>query len=270
MNEIINIEKLDIGVEGIFDVGALSNFLNGYFPKIVGLLDARKLVPIALNKTDFNQAAGLLGKRSSYDLSYFTVVSPEYLDGYMKDYLVTLREAIRVILSPVDGLPVMLTTLEKWAANVVSTPDFLNKVWMLDPYRDDKEVAYHIKTVATFFNQSAGNGVDNKPFLKVYKSMEEYKEVVTVLADIETLSLNALDGKMSAKATSVTNLIAKINSDEKLRTALSNVPAEKLKPVLDRVIAAAKNMEFLAILLYNAKTAAYAYSETVKKVNKNL
>ena len=252
--------------EGFLDVSELSNYFTGFISKVVGIFETKKLIPFAFVRNDLRSAVALINKRSKFELENFAIITPEYIDGSIVPYLQALRE----VLAELSNIEVrILKPLENWAANMLTTPGYADKLWLAMPTADKKVEEYSDKLHA-YFNDSVGDGVANRSFMAVYGDGNGLTHAATLVEDLTTQSMKMLDGKLSTNASSLAKFIHNLSEKSTAANEVHNLPEEKIKPIIALVIQAARELELLAIVLFNIKTVTYAHSETVNKINNQL
>lgn len=260
---------VEISLEELINLRGMSSFFTGFITKFTAILDNRVLVPAVANKLGFHNSAVLLKKYSKLDLENFVVLVPEYFDGKIIDFLKTLSETL-ADLQDIDKL--LLDPLEKWAANMISTPGYDKAIWINThiPNLRDSVLEKNSEKLKKCFNAAKGDDVSYRQFYTVYSNIEEYEECSKIIEDLVNRSTKFLDGKLSKKATEVANLILRLSKNDKVENLLQEIPFEKMKPVTDLVSQTAKELEQLSIVLFHIRCVSYAEEQTVKKINNEL
>ena len=251
------------GNEAILDLKAFNNFFGGFIDSLTKVFDAKRLTPLMQGKTDVYDAVKNIEKCTVFDLEHFIVPTPEYVVGLIVPYLTVLEEVTTELLTIDDRL---LTHLEQWAGNMITDKEYVNKVWINMPEKSNI-VEVNSDKLHKYFSDAAGDGLNGQLFINVYKDAKGLKEADVMLEKLVALSCRALNGKLIERANSVAKMIHRLSNDNRVDSALSQVTADKLKPITELTIQAARELELLAICLFQIRTVSYAYNETLTKIN---
>jgi hypothetical protein len=258
-------QQVSFSNEELFNVIKLCNYVNGFFSKTTEILNTKALIPTGFIFSDLSTSARLLRNRTEYDLNNFTIVCPEYLNSKMLPYLSVLKHIMENLSDVGDRL---LTPLEKWSAKIISEPDYSEKSWLELP-NNFKDTEKYRKELSNHFNNSIGDGVNNKPFSAVYTNVEELTTVSKLLDTLKHIALKLLDGKLSHRANNLSTMMFRIKDTEKMVENLSD-KTNKMKMVGEIVYNTAKELELLAIVLFQFKTAEYSFTQSLTKINAQL
>lgn len=266
MYQEYDVSQLTISNEEFFNITYLGNYFTGFVTKLTGVLNTKALIPHAFIGSDLMSAIQKINKRTAGDLEHFTVVTPEYVVGLIVPYLTVLKEVL-IELMTIDSR--LLSPLEKWAANMLTDPTYGEKAWITLP-QPDKKIDTHIEKLHQYFNESVGDGTTTRTFNSVYGDSAGLKTAGTLIDELVKLSTKVLDGKLSEKATSVSKLIHRLVENKDVANNINNLPHQKMQAVVELTIQAARELELLAIVMFQTKTASYSHSETLSKINKQL
>lgn len=255
-----DIKPVDYALEA-FDMGGMAKYFSGFTHKFVDILST-KLIPFSILHSELNNVLNVLSKHTRTSLENFVVYTPEYVSGKLTPYYETLLEAFGELK---DVEKRLLLPLEKWAGLMISDPTFSEKVWINLPVKDNR-VQTQLDNLQKHFNSSAGDNIANRYFEDVYVDSNGVKEAYFVLDKLISESMDMLDGKLSAKSKSLSALLTRLADDKNVANKLHDLPDEKIKPITELVLQAAKELELLSIVLFNIKTASYAQKETYKKI----
>lgn len=259
-------EKITISTEGIFDIDALRSYVTGFFSKVNNIFHAKNLIPNHCSNLTTKTAIDLLRKRSSYDLEHFTIVSPEYLDAKMINYLTIVTDSLNKLATVEQR---MLLPLEQWASLIVTDPKYVDQPWLRLP-TDYADIEGFKAKLATCFNESVGDNVDNKLFIDVYTNADEFNVCANMLDELITKVTKLLDNRLSLRIDNIAKLIAQLKGKKEIADKLSEQPEAKMQQVINAILQTAKELELLAVIMFQVKVASYAYAQTVEKINQQL
>ena len=256
----------EITTEGIFDLSKFSNFFTGFISKVLSIFDTKALIAIPVSSPAVQEAVKLINARSTFDLGNFSIITPEYISGAIYPYLETLYE-VAIALSSIEER--LLKPIETWAISMLTIPGYVDKLWLNLPINDNRVDSYTEK-LHQYFNESVGDGVATRKFADVYVNGAGLEAASLLIDKLAALSTQLLNGKLSTKAANVAELIHQLSTRTDVANQLSTLPEEKMHPIADLVIQNSRELELLAIVLFNIKTASYAHSETLLKINNQL
>lgn len=262
-------ENIEIGMEAFFSLPNMSGYFNGFIDKFSSLFNARSLVPVSLVKTDYKTSVFLIKKYTKLDLEHFTVIVPEYVDSKMNLYLDMLRE---VLIHLQDVEKDLLVPLERWVGSMITDPEYSSKIWvnLYVPADRTAKLEIHKEKLASFFSETKSDHMTNRPFFEMYDSAEDFDKSCDSIENLTKLTLKFLDGKLSKRATDVAKQIHKLSEKKEVANDISEIPYEKIKPIIDLTLQIAKELELLSIVMFQVKCASYATEETIKKINEEL
>ncbi len=253
-------------MEDSFNFQEMSNYVINFVNKITNVFNNKKLTPTVVSFFESGTATNLLKKYPLYNLEHFTVITPEYITGDLIEYYKVL-EKVLLELSTIQKR--VLTPLEQWVAYSLSDPNYTDKVWINTPL-GETAIKDYSEQIHKYFNTSIGDGVTNQLFIDTYKTPDRLKEATKILDDLSKLAIKLLDGKITKQVETIAVLINKLIQKKDITNKINNLPFEKMKPIGELTLLAAKELELLAIVLYQVKIASYAHEETIKKINNQL
>lgn len=256
-----------VGLEGaVIDMPKFTNYVSGFMAKITSIFADISLIPIPFIRSELDTAVARLYKAPRIVLDHFTVVTPEYLSKDMPDYLQTLQDVLTQLLTIEKRL---LTPLDIWCEKMLTDKEFANKAWlMLPPLSNEAEV--HQNTIKQYFNNSVGKGIDNKKFMDMYAAPIRFKEAGALIDELNKLSHTALGSNINKRAKSISSQIDRISKDQSLSKTISELPSGKIATISALTYECAKQMEMMAIVLYQIRVAGQSFKESVQKINKEL
>lgn len=256
-----------LGLEGVtLDMPKFTSYVTGFMDGICDIFKNPGLIPIPFIRSDLDVAVIRLSKQPRIRLDYFTVVAPEYLSKDFPEYLQTLQDVLTQLLTIEKRL---LQPIEIWCEKMLGEKDFAEKAWVMLPGLTD-EVQVHQDTLKGYFNGSVGKGIDNKKFYDMYSNVPRFKESSLVIDELNKLAQKALGGKLHDRAKNISYQIDRINKKEKLVAVIKTLPEGKIATISALTYECAKQMEMMAIVLYQIRVAGQAFKETVQKINKEL
>lgn len=256
-----------VGVEeAVIDMPKFTGYVNGFMGKISKMLGDLSLIPVPFIRSDLDNATIRVMRTSRAALERYTVVTPEYLKGDMIGYLHTLTDVLTALMT-IDKQ--LLIPIEIWCDKMLSSKAYVDQPWLSLP-APTNNVEVHQEVLKAYFNNSVGKGMDNKPFSDVYTNVSEFKDCSAVLDVLNKMALKALDGKLNRRAKNISDAIGRIGKSDRLREAMSRLPESKISTIATLTVECAKQMEMLAIVLYQIRIAGTAFNETVNKINKQL
>jgi len=253
-------------MEDLFNFLELKNYFTNFISKIVNVFSNKDLTPQPVSLFETSIAVKLIKRYPLYNLEHFTVITPEYITGDIVSYYNVLNSVLAELTTVKQRV---LDPLEKWAGYILSDNEYVNKIWPSVPL-GEKVINQHTNQIHQYFNTSVGDGVNNQLFIKTYKTSENLKEGGAVLDNLVNVSVKMLDNKIIKQTEHIAELITKITQKKPTNDSLNRLPFEKLKPIGDLTLLAAKELELLAIVIYQVKIASYAYTQTINKINKEM
>lgn len=258
---LIQDEPIDSFALEAFNIFGMSNYLSGFITKFNDVLTT-KLIPFITPKSDHEIAVKILTNYTRTQLEHFTVYTPEYVSGQIVPYLKTLTE-VMTELSNVEQK--LLVPLEKWVANMLTDPTYSEKTWVAIPTKDNS-VEKHTEELHKFFNESSGDDVCFKTFEQVYVDLNGFKEADKLIEPLVALSAKILDGKLTARAKNLSATIMRLTENKNSANSLSELPDTKVKPIIDITLQAARELELLAIVMFQIRCVSYSQKQSTKKI----
>lgn len=260
-----NADYVDPSMEGFLNVPVLTNFFSGLITKL-NTFFGNELIPVGVNSFTLDKSIRLLKNLNKSDLTHFMVYAPEYIDKNFPAFLSDLTEVMNELVN-VDKQ--ILIPLEQWAGNVITDPEYINKIWTAIPTKNEG-ISKHTEKLHKHFNESAGDGVAQRPIFTLYNSIEGIQQVSDLLKPLVDQSMKLLDGKLLKRANNISTLLMRISREEKYAKELRELPVEKIKPIVDLTRQAALELELLSICMFQIKVASYAHNENLKKISEQL
>lgn len=260
-----NTDYVDPSMEGFLNVPVLTNFFSGLMAKLNGFF-GNDLIPVGVNAFTLDKSIRLLKGLNKNDLTHFMVYAPEYID---KDFPAFLNDLTEVMNELVNIEKQILIPLEQWAGNIITDPDYVHKIWTALPTKNDG-ISKHTEKLHKHFNESAGDGVAQRPIFALYNSVDGLKQVSELLKPLIEQSMKLLDGKLLKRANEVSALLMRISREEKYAKELRELPVAKIKPIVELTRQAALELELLSICMFQIKVSSYAHNENLKKISEQL
>jgi hypothetical protein len=261
----LSIALEDYQLEGFFNFDGLSVYVKGFFTKFGAVVSSTSLLPEALLMTDVDKATKKINATSRVVMSDYEIYAPEYLDKDMTGYLTVLSEVFTELSTIEKDL---LTPLYMWLAGIYSNPDDASKIWINLPSAHTK-VDLHTDRLHQFFNDTSGDSLHRRPFYDIFKDGAEFFSCSDQLKNLTNASMSVVTGTLLKKVKQIADLVDKVNTAENQK-GLQDLPTEKVKLLADVVYRAAREMELLALVMFQIKVSSQAYNETVKKINNDL
>ena len=253
-----------ISMEAFLDINGVSNYVSEFFGRLVSFFDKR-LAPNSVKKELTKGNVGLVEKNKKL-LSTYLVYTPENIDKNFVEYLTTLKTVLDELktVEKDDLIP-----LEQWAANFISSEVFAKKTWIF-LNKKESNIEKHKTELQKHFNESIGDSIATRPIFTVYGNSEGINKATSLLIDLVDISNSLLDGSITKRADSISVLMRKIATDDKVKERLLAQPEEKIKPVIELIKQASLKLELLSIVLFQVKNAAYSHNESMEKIKKEL
>ena len=265
-----SIEELDtFSNEDFFDLSKMTGFFTGFISKFTNFFTNKELIPISTSKHEIEKSRILVEKYSKLQLENFKVIIPEFLDTKMLPYLEMLLKSISELNDVEKDL---LIPLDQWVAHMLTDPSYGEKLWVntvLDYDRVHKLEANKAK-LNEYFNAAKGDHTSERPFYEVYGSVKELVECSNEIEKLSALTMKFLDGKLTAMVENLSKNLSRLDKKEDVANNLSNINTDKIKPITELVLQAAKELEFLSIILFQIKSVSFCQEETISRINSQL
>ncbi len=239
------------------DFGQITTALSSKFKS--GLLN-----PIAatLLRDHLMAAENKVNSRPSIDLDGFTVYTPECVIGSIPQYAMALSAAMTQ-LKDVESR--ILKPLLNWTNMLLDDPSYSDRAWVLNGYMPIDLKGLN-KQLSVHFNGAKGDGNTDTPFNKAYPEKDGLSMTSKILADLIKQSNTVLNSDLPDKATDIRKAIEEIH----VRKLLSETQTAKMKYISDVVRHAGEELEMLAVIIFQIRSASYCHNETLIKIKEKL
>jgi hypothetical protein len=220
--------------------------------------------PANLLASDSAQAVSIISKFSRTELEHFTIYTPEYVQGKYIEYLQLLD---KIIVSYKDVGVRLIDPLNIWALKMATQPNYADEIWLLPTY--DDSVEENLKQLQGFFNQSGGSdeALAERKFYDIYKDSTGIKTIEKLIDGTVTAAGKIISLKLSEKAEELSNNFRKLaDAERKNENHLSSLSQAKSQMISTLVYQGAKELELLALVIHLIKVAAYAHTESLKRI----
>ena len=258
---IIALEEM--ALEGFIDFGKVKGLFQSLMSRFTASSGNKEPIQYLLSQRDISTAIAKLMKIKVHNLSNFSVYIPEGLTSPMVSYLQFLNSSIAE-LSSVDNR--LLRPLEMWAGQLISDPSYATKVWV-NTFGAAANTTKMADDLKHFFTTDSKKVHTNMAiFTNVYIGQSDVLDSNHLLGKLVEMSDNLLSGLLSERVKAVSKLIGQAMDLE----SFSKIPSERIKPIITLTGQAATEIEMLSMLIFQVKSAATAYSNTVDKINSQL
>jgi hypothetical protein len=255
----------EYAVEGIFDFPALSKYISGFFGKFNSIAKDGAMLPTIIPKPEVLTAVKKISALTPVNREAYQVYGPEYLTKNFTGYLKLLDEAFSELKTIEKEL---LIPIEMWIANMISNDEYSKKVWTTLPSAESK-ISKYSETIHKYLDDSADDNLHRRPFSILYGTADGLIEADLLLRDLSQQSGSMLDGTLTKRTDSILKLMQQL-LDKKNGNQLEDLTPDKIKSISNVVLRAARELELLAVILFQIKISAAAQEQTVKKINKEL
>lgn len=256
--------SLEDGYPLIDSFKAMQGYMANFFNKANIVLKSPDIKPAIYIDHDLRDAVKILDKQSSLTLMHFTVIVPEQLNGNMTGYLKDV-ETIYDLLSTVENR--LLIPLENWAANIISTPGFDEKIWM-DLPRKFIDIEKTKKDLSKHFNNSVGDDYADRLFKEVYGNTHQMIACYAQTKKLNEHVLMLLDGRLTTRINKITELYDRILKISQTNTMVSKLSHEQIRPLAAVMLQAAKEIELLSIVMFQIRAVNWGETQTIDKIKK--
>ena len=247
----------------------MTGFFTGFISKFTNFFTNKELIPVSTSKYEIEKSRILVAKYSKLQLENFKVIIPEFLDTKMLPYLEMLLKSITELHDVEKDL---LIPLDHWVAHMLTDPSYGEKLWVntvLDYDRVHKLEANKNK-LNEYFNSAKGDHTSERPFYEVYGSVKELVDCSNEIEKLTALTMKFLDGKLTTMVENLSKNLSRLDKKEDVANNLSNINVDKIKPITELVLQAAKELEFLSIILFQIKSVSFCQEETISRINSQL
>lgn len=253
----------ETSLEGFPDLTQAKSLFKSLVNKFIQPNTDNAPIKYLLSQRDINIAVQKLTKIKVHNLSAFNIYIPNGLTGAMVPYLQYLNAALSE-LSSVDTR--ILRPLEVWAGQLISDPTFASKVWV-NTFGASANTTQITNNLKHFFATDTKQAqVNMAAYTNVYIGESDIMDTSHLLGRLVDTTDGLLNGLLSERVTSVTTLVQKAMSLE----SFNKIPNDRIKPIVTLVSQAATELELISMLIFQVKSAATAYTNTINKINEEL
>lgn len=199
-------------------------------------------------------------------LDKFTIRTPEGVTVPMLQYITVLDAAVDEMMTIKERL---LKPLKDWCAKGIANPGHLEKAW-LDKNLTYMDIDKHIDALKVCYDDTVGDDISYVPMVKAYPRPNDFKmsgEMVKDLVKESTILLSLEIPKMTEE---IAGYVKKLVDENDKTEYMAKTPNASIAKLSDCLFHAAREVEFLSVLLFQVKAVSVAYEESVKKIEEQL
>lgn len=194
------------------------------------------------------------------NLNHFEAISPEGMRGEMLPYLKTLSVAMAE-LSTVKGRA--LIPLQKWASNILTDNTYATKIW-LSTNVDNVDLKKVLKPLQKVYSDGEGDDLTRNKLPAIFPAPKDITACAEALGNLNILSLSVMDDRLEELAAGVSELFILLK--EQKDTLFDETDPKVMKIVAQAIFDTGKELEALAVLVFQVRIAGRAFNASMDKI----